>query len=617
MSKAWDIYKTIGQWGPLASDNNPRTLELLKSAAAEWRAAGRYFSAAYVMDQALHVAVVSKDVSIDEYIETCFADCQRCIDANDLDSLEALAVLNLWRGLLRYFRTTATIRSESELLQREMAERLLYIFASHPEGVGYLIRGIELEGHLDGGWRAIVPNGSTVGGTYSVHGNGQVIFSLPSAFRLFRNLGDYDVLRSLIAKFPEEFESVSMQGWKFAVEGYCDRARRAELFAQAADAFAKDVSPIERGVPLSEHPRIWSAENVLVWAKYYRACSALARSPSTRLEAKQLVEEAARALDGTDSGIVMPETYRLGIIVQTLSALVGVEDTGTIEKAIERFQTSQWLFGEYDDDESIARFLADAAKTLEEFSRNPVHAIASGLIASTLEALSRSPLIGSEVVAAVGGAAVEHAVEHALSIRRGIDHSWAFRALEAIQDERALQKVFLLTFQSALPLYAQIRHGPLEYGKDVVILTDEDGRHVLRMFQFKCGDIDVRSWREVKPQLEEIFLHSLETVNITERIDERIGILVCNGHAKPDADARMVAWFERERVSHGYHYEFLSLDKMARWIIEQRLYSALRTVLANVSSVESCNEQTGAHRIERNDRAKAKKKTKNKGIRSC
>jgi hypothetical protein len=305
--------------------------------------------------------------------------------------------------------------------------------------------------------------------------------------------------------------------------------------------------------------------------------------------------------------MVMPETYRLGIIVQTLCALVGVKDVDTIEKAIKRFQTSQWLFGEYDD-ESIASFLTVAATTLEEFSRDPVHAIASGLIASTLEALPRYPLIGSEVVAAVGGAAVEHA----LSIMRGIDHSWAFRALEAIQDERALQKVFLLTFQSALPLYAQIRHGPLEYGKDVVILTDEDGHRVLRMFQFKCGDIDVRSWREVKPQLEEIFLHPLETVNITERIDERIGILVCNGHAKPDADARMVAWFERERVSHGHRYEFLSLDKMASWIIKQRLYGALRTALANVTSVESCNEQARAQASRGVRRAKARKKTKNK-----
>jgi hypothetical protein len=108
MSKAWDIYKTIGQWGPLASDNNPRALELLKSAAAEWRAAGRYFSAAYVMNQALHVAVVLKDASIDAYLETCLDDCQRCIDVTIWIHLKRLQPLIYGPG---YFDT-------SELPQR-------------------------------------------------------------------------------------------------------------------------------------------------------------------------------------------------------------------------------------------------------------------------------------------------------------------------------------------------------------------------------------------------------------------------------------------------------------------------------------------------------------------
>jgi hypothetical protein len=151
--------------------------------------------------------------------------------------------------------------------------------------------------------------------------------------------------------------------------------------------------------------------------------------------------------------------------------------------------------------------------------------------------------------------------------------------LEGIDDERVLQRVFLRLAQAAIPLYAQVRHGPLEYGKDVVALVEESGRNVLRMYQLKCGDIGTPGWQAVRPQLEEMFLVPLTSMNVTERVDDRIGVLVCNGHAQPNVDPIMVGWFEQELRDHGHRYEFMHLDNLANWIIQGRLYGAFRAAL--------------------------------------
>src|SRR5207248_2456410 len=144
------------------------------------------------------------------------------------------------------------------------------------------------------------------------------------------------------------------------------------------------------------------------------------------------------------------------------------------------------------------------------YERDPSAAIASGRLKEVLDALARVPSIGADIADAVRPAVGANA----LAIVRGPDRTWVHRELEGIRDEQVLQKIFHRVAQGALPLYAQIRHGPLEYGKDVVVLTDDSGRNVLRMYQMKCGDIDMPGWREVTHQLEEMFLVPLASMNV-------------------------------------------------------------------------------------------------------
>jgi hypothetical protein len=70
------------------------------------------------------------------------------------------------------------------------------------------------------------------------------------------------------------------------------------------------------------------------------------------------------------------------------------------------------------------------------------------------------------------------------------------RRIGSIKDERILQRLLLrlMQGQSPPPLYAQIRHGPIEYGKDIVVLVEVDGKNVLKMYQVKAGDITKPVW---------------------------------------------------------------------------------------------------------------------------
>src|SRR5208337_324034 len=108
--------------------------------------------------------------------------------------------------------------------------------------------------------------------------------------------------------------------------------------------------------------------------------------------------------------------------------------------------------------------------------------------------------------------------------------TWMHRSLESITDEARLRRLILRLLQSGLPRYAQIRHGPLEYGKDIVVLIEIDGVAVLRHYQVKCGNIDKRKWRESKDEMEEMFQVPLPSLQLLFAPQRTEGVLITNGH---------------------------------------------------------------------------------------
>src|SRR5262249_6963520 len=123
------------------------------------------------------------------------------------------------------------------------------------------------------------------------------------------------------------------------------------------------------------------------------------------------------------------------------------------------------------------------------------------------------------------------------------------------------------------------RHGPLEYGKDVVAVLEMGGRRVLRMWQAKIGNITVPKWRESRNELEEMYLVPLASLHVGVEVDEREGILVCNGHANPNVEPAIEGWFAEQEHDHHRRFRFMHLDDLVHWIIDDQLVNEFRSVL--------------------------------------
>ena len=90
--------------------------------------------------------------------------------------------------------------------------------------------------------------------------------SLPSAFTLFIALGDYQGAYAVIERCPDTFTTPGLRGWKAAVQGFVGSGESPERFAEAADAFAEDVTPSDDEL---KQRGSWSAINIELWAKYF------------------------------------------------------------------------------------------------------------------------------------------------------------------------------------------------------------------------------------------------------------------------------------------------------------------------------------------------------------
>jgi hypothetical protein len=150
------------------------------------------------------------------------------------------------------------------------------------------------------------------------------------------------------------------------------------------------------------------------------------------------------------------------------------------------------------------------------------------------------------------------------------------RSLESIVDETTFREILLRLLQGGLPLYAQVRHGPIEYGKDISALLEVNEELILRHYQVKCGEINATKWRESKYELEQIFLVPLNHFQLPAPPSRIEGLLISNGHANPYQEPLMMAWFDEQRRVYGRDLKFMHLDALVDWIVGSRLTNELR-----------------------------------------
>lgn len=567
MSEARELYTRACAEYPLWEAGNPEAVKRFSEVAAAWRGERRFFSAAVCMIQAVWRAWGTAE--LDSCFQQALADLRASVDTEPPDSFEGLAALQQWLQQLMHLDPRAISRLRT-LLQQEMAQRLLTSFSDSKDCESYLVKGFVLRTDMDGDWTASFPDpdSATLAVSETICG-ATLTMSMSSAFHLLLQVGDYAGAQSIVKSCPEAFATPGLKGWALAVDGFLTPEKQEEFFAGAAEAFAQDVVPPMEELQKGKH---WTSANVDLWAKYFRARALVARVLNEPNHVHQLLQQASQTLIGTESGWVDSQVNRFRLLISTLLDVLEKAEVDA-ERILKRLQGDQWLHVT-SHDPIIEEFVRSAAQALQAFRYDPGRAVIEGRLSSTLELLGRIPLVGPSVTNAIGPAIVESALF-------GPQKTWIYRTLEAITDEAHLRKLILRLEQAHLPLYAQVRHGPLEYGKDVVAVLEKDGRRMLRMWQAKIGDMTVPTFRDARQELEDMYLVPLPTLQISGEIAEREGILVFNGHPNANVEPVMQGWLN-EQTKMGRKFKFMHLDDLVNWIVDNRLTTELRKVLAEL-----------------------------------
>jgi hypothetical protein len=553
------------------------TVEQLQTIAAGWRAASQYFYAGYVLFQAIDFAWGDAQAA-NACVVAALHDFQTAVARTEDTDLEGIASLQMWTTLIGQNYQGAdpsTVRGSIRTLDEELAQRLLRLAdRTRDPGAraGFLVQGLRLETDFAGTWKPEFP-GSEVHGNAIAFGISSLVLNVPSAFQLFVRGSDYFAADAIAQARPEGFTSHGLLGWKAAVAGFLNPTQAVERFSEAAAEFAQDAYDEE----VAKRTGGWDSKNVDLWAKYFRARAAVAEIVRAPERAPELLSRARVALSGTESGWVNPQVTCFRALITALEQ-VFIGDSATAAAHAKEMLVEGARFSDLDENDQLAiTFLDTAKEAFVEFQQAPARAIASGRLADALKILRRIPLIGGEVTAAIGPAIAD-------AEAFGQQRSWMQQRIGSIKDERILQRLLLrlMQGQSPPPLYAQIRHGPIEYGKDIVVLVEVYDKNVLKMYQVKAGDITKPVWSKAREELEEMFQVDMSNVQLPIEPDERAGVLIFNGHLKDYVEPVVEGWLAEQRRDHHRSFEIMHLDAIVKWIVDSRLLSDLREALAEL-----------------------------------
>jgi hypothetical protein len=543
----------------------------LQLAADVLREQGRFFAAGYGMAHGVHLAWGDGEAS-DRCVRQAFADYERAVADPQGNELDAIAALVSWTALvgMNYIGEDPTgVRQTDLALDQVLSERLIQLGnqgVSAQERHGYLIRGFHLTTDFKGDWRVDFPEVAVRRGTTTSDGS-SVTLRIPSAFSVLVGAGDYAAAQSLADACPDAFTSAELRGWRAATAGFTRPDEAMELFSEAADYFARDTYE-ERQLS----PEGWSSINVDLWAKYFRARAAIAgiiRSPE---RAAELISEAHQALLGTESGWANPQVTCFRVVVDVLNNLFAQAPGDLSSAPRQHLLLAARISGLDESSEQAFLFLDEIAGAYEELRTDPPSALVSGRLPAALRVLGRIPLVGQEVATAITAAVGERAHRTLL----GQELTWIHRTFESIRDEDVLRRVLLRLLQASPPRYAQLRHGPIEYGKDIVVLSEEETEIVLTMYAVKVGDISKQKWPAAQQQLQEIFQVPLPDVQLPIEPTRREAVLAFNGHLNPYAEPAVRGWLDEQESVHGRSIQLMHLDELVSWIIDARLVNELR-----------------------------------------
>jgi hypothetical protein len=575
LAKFFQGHPPLGRTQP-----NLAAAQTLREIAESAAAAGSHFLAGYAQSQASHYVWGDPDAMF-AMSKAALIEYQAAMNAPGVDRLEQIAALWMCRVEISLSRTLfgpSEVGPVYGMLGSELAHILYELGMEAEEALakdGFLIRGLLLTTDLEGTWTAHFPEveiqGTVVMGSPTA---GPITLTVESAFQHYVEVSDYTAAQGLANLRPEAFTTHGLRGWRSAVAGLFNPDVAVECFAEAAEDFLQDLPGDNR----TEAGLSWNSQNKDLWSKYFTARSAVAEIVRTPARAAELIARARDALVGTESGWVHPQVTCFRLILRVLDQLLGDDPDGAASRAKLALVQGRRLFAWDENDEFIFEFLDLVTTAFAELRHEPASVVLSTGVRDALAALGRIPIVGSAVATAISPLVAERTYAGLL----GRDQSWMHRTIESISDERILQKLILRLLQGRLPLYAQIRHGPLEYGKDIVVLVEDNNDLVFQMYQVKAGDITVPVWRAARAELEEMFHVDVSSVQLPAEADRREGILIFNGHFNSNVEPLVSGWLAEQIADHHRSYSIMHLDSIVDWIMRKGLVNELRSGLTEL-----------------------------------
>ena len=494
-----------------------------------------------------------------------FLDADAPRDWNRLLGLQLL--VQQCTGMLFSGDTALQLARIRESAQADYYSLLSRLAQGHPSAGALLVSGFELRGFLDSHWEPVFSECEVTAGVETVSRDGNThTFGMDSGFRSLLSQGDYDGAMKVSLQHKEALITPGLRGWSIASSAFLNG--ESGEFADASAQFSLD-----------SHDRIgrkeghWSGANQQLWAPYFMSRSHMAAPCATSKEAIEKLRKASGSDLSPARTWHVPQVSRYFQIIGAVRGLAD-RDANAVTSAVQSYQNSRRLDLPSSFDNHVMGFLGQ----IQTLSGVVVGGDWIEPLSQVLRLLDRMPIFTTGEKSNIKSA-LNLAVPNSLL---GLEQGWEYRALASITDERQLHRILLTMFraEAKVPLFSQIRHGPIEYGKDIVVCREDGGRRILSMYSAKVGMLNKAAWnREVRPQLEEIFQVLLDSPEIPGEIDERVGVLVWNDHFGTFAEPLVKGWLKEQRDTFGRRYELMNIDRLVGYVAENGLRAALREAL--------------------------------------
>jgi len=558
-------------------DASAKAYNKLILAAELWESSNDYIEAGYcyetIADICFHLDLEKKFNNTVKSIN-CYKEYLSLVTNDHIKNI--LSFYGVKAGLdsiLRFAKDKNEVKRHQVFASEGLALYLQEEFKKHDYMSNFQVYGFNIIFNLLDLWTFEFELSASPGITKS---NGSRISKrMPSAFDCFLTMPDYEAAKMIIIDFEDSFNTCGLKGWKNVVLAHTNEKESDKYFFQASKEFSKDTSENFKKELESGSKRTWNAANVTLWSNYFESRSYLSKILLGVGDVKENLINAADTLKDNTSGFITYPVLKYRAIISVFANIYDKDVGLSLQEGLKEYKTLCNIDGIDPSDENALLFLEYMTDYLNEISENPAKGLVNPKLTHAIELLGKIPYISE-----VNSKYQNLDVDIGKKIHNNIigETSWIYRTIQNISDEGIFRKILLRLFQSSYPKHAQITHSAVEHGKDIIAIIKKDNKHILEMYQVKIGNMNTSSWREVKPQLEEIYEVEPPQFIIDKGIDDKSGILIFNGTIYPIVEQKISGWLNTKK-NQNQHYILMDLDSIVNYVIDNKLISELRYTL--------------------------------------